>query len=78
MSENNELNVENVGEELLKVLKRAIKQSNSTLLKSRKKIVSTEYDDDLKKPMQEITEECEEITKLKGTVDINSLKVISL
>lgn len=64
-------------DELLKVLRRAIKQSKDTTLKSKKKIVSTEYDEEIKKPMQEITEENEEVTTLKGTVDVNSLKLLT-
>ena len=69
--------IEKVTDELLKVLERAISQSKNTTLKSKKKIVSTEYDEELKKPMCETTEECEEITKLKGTVDVNSLKILT-
>ncbi len=76
MSEN-ENSIESIADELLGVLKKAIKQSKNTMLKSKKKIVSTEYDEELKKPTQEITEECEEMTKLKGTVDVNSLKTIA-
>lgn len=72
-----ENSIESVLDELLKVLKRAVKQSKDTTLKLKKKIVSTEYDEELKKPMQEITEENEEITKLKGMVDINSLKLLT-
>lgn len=73
----NENSLESVLDELLKVLKRAVKQSKDTTLKLKKKIVSTEYDEELKKPMQEITEENEEITQLKGMVDINSLKLLT-
>ncbi len=73
----NEINVEDVADDLLKVLKKAIKQSRDTTLKSKKKIVSTEYDEELKKPTCEVTNECEEITTLKGTIDVNSLKTIT-
>lgn len=73
----NEINVEDVADDLLRVLKKAIKQSKDTTLKSKKKIVSTEYDEELKKPTCEVTNECEEITKLKGTIDVNSLKTIT-
>ena len=73
----NEINVEDVADDLLKVLKKAIRQSKDTTLKSKKKVVSTEYDEELKKPTCEITNECEEITTLKGTIDVNSLKTIT-
>ena len=73
----NEINVEDVADDLLNVLKKAIKQSKDTTLKSKKKIVSTEYDEELKKPTCEITNECEEITTLKGTIDVNNLKTIT-
>ena len=73
----NECNVESVADDLLKVLRKAIKQSGSTTLKSKKKVVSTEYDEELKKPMCEVTEESEEITTLKGTVDVSSLKTLT-
>ena len=73
----NENSIENLTDELLSVLKKAIKQSKNTLLKSKKKVVSTEYDEEIKKPTLEITEETEGITKLKGMVDINSLKTIA-
>lgn len=73
----NEINVEDVADDLLKILKKAIKQSKDTVLKSKKKIVSTEYDEELKKPTCEVTNECEEITTLKGTIDVTSLKTIT-
>ena len=69
--------LDSVADELLNVLKKAVRQSKDTMLKTKKKVVSTEYDEELKKPMQEITSESEEITTLKGMVDINSLKIIS-
>lgn len=72
-----EIASEKVMEELLRTLKRAVKQCGSTMLRSKKKLVSIEYDEELKKPMQELTEESEELTKVKGMVDINSLKLIA-
>lgn len=72
-----EITSEKVLQELLKTLKRAVKQSSNTMLRSKKKLVNIEYDEELKKPMQELTEESEELTKIKGMVDINSLKLIT-
>lgn len=76
--EKEELNIDLISKDLIKVLKKAIRQSRDTMLRSKKKTVVTEYDEGLKKPMTEVIEESEEITTLKGTVDINSLKTITM
>lgn len=73
-----ELNIDEIANDLIKVLKKAIKQSKDTLLRMKKKTVMTEYDEELKKPMTEVIEESEEIKTLKGMVDVNSLKTITV
>ena len=73
----NECSIDEVADDILKLLKKAVKQSKNTVLRHKTKTVSTEYDEELKKPMTEITEEKEEIEEIKGTVDIGSLKTIT-
>lgn len=69
--------INGVTEDLLKMLKKAVRQSGNTVLKCKRKTVSTEYDEELKKPLAETTEETEEVKELKGTVDVGSLKTIT-
>lgn len=75
--EKEEINTDEIAKDLIKVLKKAIRQSKDTLLRMKKKTVMTEYDEELKKPMTEVVEESEEVRTLKGTVDINALKTIT-
>lgn len=43
-------------------------------MRCKKKVTSTEYDEELKKPLLEVTEESEEVCELKGRIDIDMLK----
>ena len=70
-------NIETVADDILKLLKKAVKQSKDTTLRIKTKTISTEYDEELKKPMTETTEEREEIKKIKGEIDVSSLKTIT-
>ena len=75
--EKKELNIGDVAEELIMTLKKAVKQCRNTTIKIKRKVVNTEYDEEIKKPIYEVTEESEEVKTLKGTVDIGGLKTIA-
>lgn len=68
---------EAVIKELLKSLRKAAKGKEIIYVKTKTKNTQTVYDEDLKKPIQEIITETEEIEPRDAGLDMGMLKTIS-
>lgn len=73
----NEQSLSRLKHNILTTLNKAARQCRNTIVKEKTKVTCTEYDEELKKPVSEQTTETEQISTLKGTVDIAGLKTIS-
>lgn len=63
-----------LAQQLMSVLESAIEQGSRCYVKNKHRIVTTEYDTDVKKPSREEIKELEELIPAEGMVDTMSIK----
>lgn len=64
-------------QKLMNAIEKAISQLNVQYLHTKVKVTQTEYDEELKKPINEIVKESEQVEKVKCEYDISKIKILT-
>lgn len=62
---------------LITVIEKAIAELNVTYLHTKVKVTKTEYDEELKKPINEVVEESEHIERVNCEYDVSKIKALT-